>query len=177
MGRSTRLSFAARSNPWPGRSFLAWYHACVGVFTTEIELSNEADEILVRRGYWELSGIRREVVSAVVDSGATMLVIPSDLAGRLGLDVVDRKFIGIADGSVLECDVVGPVKIRFGDRTSIGSAISMPARANVLLGALQMEEMDLIIDPLGQRLIPNPRSPDRAMALAVGVIAFGPAPA
>ncbi len=149
----------------------------MGVFAAEIELSNEVDEALVRRGEQAAATVRREIVSAVVDSGATMLVIPADLGERLGLDVLDHKFIGIADGSVIECNVVGPVKVRYGDRTSIGSAIAMPARANVLLGALQMEEMDLIIDPLAQRLIPNPRSPDRAMALAVGVIAFGPPPA
>ncbi len=149
----------------------------MGVPSAEIELSNEAAEIMVRRGHGLAADVRREVVQAVVDSGAPMLVIPASLSERLGLDIIDRKLIGIADGPVLECDVVGPVEVRFGDRTSIGSAIAMPGRANVLLGALQMEEMDLIVDPLAGRLIPNPRSPERAMAFAVGVVVHGPPPA
>lgn len=149
----------------------------MGVFSAEIELTNEADVILERAGHPRPGGVRHEPVNAVVDSGATMLVIPADLSQRLGLETQDTKLIGIADGSVLECDVVGPVKVRFGDRASIGSAIAMPGKAQTQLGALQMEEMDLVIDPLAQKLIPNPRSPDRAMALAVGVIAYGRPPA
>jgi len=43
----------------------------------------------------------------------------------------------------------------------------------VLLGALQMEDMDLLPDPGTQRLIVNPESPDRARVLAVGVRVFG----
>ena len=90
----------------------------MGVFTAEIELTNEGDEIMVRRRQDLPSGVRRELVNAVVDSGATMLVIPVEVGERLGLETQDSKLIGIADGSVLECDVVGPVKVRIGDRTS-----------------------------------------------------------
>ena len=149
----------------------------MGVLAVEIELSSEADEIMIRRGHGQAAGVRRELVQAVVGSGATMLVIPSELSARPGLDALDRKLIGIADGTVLECDVVGPLKVRLGDRTCFGSAIAMPGRANVLLGALQMEEMDLVVDALAGRLIPNPRSPERAMAFAVGVVVHGPPPA
>ena len=148
----------------------------MGVFTAEIELFNEDDEAMVRRGYLSAAETRRETVRAVVDSGASMLVIPPDMGLRLGLNVLDRRVLGIADGSAIDCDIVGPVKVRFGDRFSIGSAIAVPGRSNVLLGALQMEEMDLIIDPLAGQLIPNPRSPERAMVFAVGAILLGPAP-
>ena len=148
----------------------------MGVFTEEIVLTNERDEILAAEGLVRGHGVRRATVSALVDSGATMLVIPETLRQELGLGLADRKLIGLADGSVLECDVVGPVRVEFQGRKSVGSAIVVPGRANVLLGALQMEEMDLLVDPLLRRLIPNPRSPERAMAMAVGVIVHGPAP-
>lgn len=148
----------------------------MGAFTVSIELTNERDEILAEEGHVPLTGVRRVEVNALVDTGATMLVIPESVRQDLGLRTLDRKLIGIADGTVLECDVVGPIKVRFQDRTSVGSAIAIPGRASILFGALQMEEMDLLVDPLRQRLIPNPRSPERAMVFAVGVIVHGPAP-
>jgi len=144
------------------------------MFTEEIELSNAGDEEMALRGIANPDDVRREVVRAIVDSGATMLVIPEVLARRLGLTTRDRKLIGIADGSVIDCDVVGLVKVRFGDRFSIGMAIAVPGQAQILLGAVQMEEMDLLIDPRSQRLVPNPQSPERAMAFAVGARVFGP---
>jgi hypothetical protein len=147
----------------------------MGVFTAEIELFNEDDEALVRRGYLAPTDTRHELGQAVVDSGATMLVIPAAIATRLGVNVPDNKLPGIADGSVIECDIGGHLKVRVGDRFSAGSALAVPGRSSVLLGAL-MEEMDIIIDPLAGRLIPNPRSPERAMVFAVGAIVHGPVP-
>ena len=148
----------------------------MGAFTAEIQLTNEADLILEEAGYPRPGGIRRRTVHALVDTGATVLVIPERLRDALGLKVVDRKFVGVADGSVIECDIVGPVEVRFGGRMMIGSAVAMPGDVQILLGAVQMEEMDLVVDPLAQRLIPNPRSPERARLLAVGVIVRGPPP-
>jgi clan AA aspartic protease len=146
----------------------------MGVFSVDIEIVNETDRILEDAGHGRTEGVRSAVVSALVDTGATVLVIPESLRVELGLNTVARQLVGIADGSVVECDEVGPVVVRFGDRSMIGTAIAIPGEANVLLGAVQMETMDLVVDPLARRLTPNPRSPERARLLAVGVRVFGP---
>lgn len=148
----------------------------MGVFTAETELTNEGDVILDRAGHGRAGGVRRRAVDALVDTGATVLVIPQALRDALGLDTLSRREVQIADGSVVECDVVGPILVRFGDRSMIGSAVAMPGDVQVLLGAVQMEEMDLVVDPLARRLIPNPRSPERARLLAVGVLVRGTPP-
>jgi hypothetical protein len=41
---------------------------------------------------------------------------------------------------------------------------------------VRVEEMDLVLDPLAQRLITNPASPDRVGLMAVGVRLHGPPP-
>jgi clan AA aspartic protease len=146
----------------------------MGAFTVDIELTNDSDIILGEEGYPRAGGIRRQSVRALVDTGPTVLVIPQQLRDELGLRIVDRTTVGIADGSVAECDIVGPVRVGYGDRMMVGTAVVMPGEVQILLGAVQMEEMDLAIDPRAQRLIPNPRRPDRARLLAVGVILRGP---
>lgn len=146
----------------------------MGAVYADIELTNRDDLALVRAGAREPTAVRRETVRALADSGATVLVIPESVASRLGLATVGRRLVAIADGTVKECDLVGPVEIRFGNRNSISTAIAMPGDVQVLLGQVQMEEMDLIIDPLKQELIPNPASPDRARLMAVGLRLYGP---
>lgn len=146
----------------------------MGAVHAEIELINYADVILAGEGIRTLQQVRRKTVRALADSGATVLVIPEGLRQELGLGIVGRRLVGIADGSVRECDLVGPIEVRFGDRNTIGNAVAMPEVQDILLGAVQMEEMDLVMDPLPQRLIPNPASPDRARLMAVGARLYGP---
>jgi clan AA aspartic protease len=148
----------------------------MGAIHAEIELINYADKIRVDDGTLTEDRIRSATVVALADTGATVLVIPESLSQDLGLGTIGRRVIGIADGSVLECDLVGPVEVRFGDRNTVGNAVAMPGAAHILLGAVQMEEMDLVPDPLAQRLIPNPASPDRVRLMAVGVRLHGPPP-
>lgn len=146
----------------------------MGAVHAEIELINYADRIRVQDGNLSENQVRHRTVTVLVDSGATVLVIPESLRQELGLGTIGKRLVGVADGSVLECDLVGPIEVRFGDRNTVGNAVAMPDVHDILLGQVQMEEMDLVIDPLAQRLIPNPESPDRARLMAVGLRLFGP---
>lgn len=146
----------------------------MGSVHAEIELVNYADRILQEAGLREAAEVRSKTVTVLADSGATVLVIPESLRRELGLGKIGARLVGVADGSVIECDLVGPVEVRFQDRNTVGNAVAMPGGQDILLGQVQMEEMDLVIDPLAQRLIPNPASPDRARLMAVGARLYGP---
>jgi clan AA aspartic protease len=146
----------------------------MGSVHAEVELVNYADQILVEAGVRDASDVRRRRVTVLADSGATVLVIPESLRSDLGLGTIGTRLVGVADGSVLECELVGPVEVRFMDRNTVGNAVSMPDAHDILLGQVQMEEMDLVIDPLARRLIPNPQSPERARLMAVGARLYGP---
>jgi predicted aspartyl protease len=141
----------------------------MGIIYADILLTNVTDRILAERGHLPASAVRSETVRALVDTGATSLTISTDLASRLGLDVAGTRMASLANGEVVDCHLMGPVEVGFAGRTSLGTALALPGDTQVLLGAIQMEDMDLIPDPRAQALIVNPESPDRARFLAVGV--------
>ena len=69
----------------------------------------------------------------------------------------------MADGSVQEFEVVGPVMIKFANRTAVCNAFVLNGNSEPLLGTIPMEEMDVLIHPLRQELIVNPEHPNYAV--------------
>jgi clan AA aspartic protease len=103
---------------------------------------------------------------ALVDSGAMDLCIPPVVARQLKLEAVEKRTVTIADGSKVDVDYVGPIKVEVFGRHAFTGGMVMGDR--VLLGAIPMQAMDVIIDPRRERLIPNPDNPDAPGALAMG---------
>ncbi|MBL7778473.1 MAG: hypothetical protein JNK66_09300 [Chitinophagales bacterium] len=79
----------------------------------------------------------------------------------MGLKTKDRRPSLLADGTVTELDVVGPIEIRFKNRFSTTNALVLPGNEEVLLGAIPMEEMDVLIHPNKEQLIVNPEHPNK----------------
>jgi clan AA aspartic protease len=132
----------------------------MGYVHAEIELTNFEDLVLEQRG-WAYAQIRSVTTKALVDSGAWDLVLNEQIQQQLQLSVVGKELVRLADETLLEVDVVGPVQVRFEDRTTlVGRAVVMPTTSEVLLGAYPMEGLDVFIDPKRQRLLVNPKSPD-----------------
>ena len=131
----------------------------MGYVHAEIELTNYSDLMLNDNGFLAESEIRRVTTRALVDSGAWDLVLNQDVQNRLKLRVVGKQMVSLADESLLEADVVGPVEIRFEDRTLITTGIVLPTTSEVLLGAYPLEGLDAYIDPKRQKLLLNPNSP------------------
>lgn len=69
----------------------------------------------------------------------------------------------MADGTVREFDVVGPIRVKFSNRTATCSALVLEGNNEPLLGAIPMEEMDVLIHPMRQELIINPAHPEGAV--------------
>jgi hypothetical protein len=63
----------------------------------------------------------------------------------------------MAYGSIVEHDVVGPIEVRFKNRSAVCNAVVLQGDTEPLLGAIPMEEMDVLIHPLRQELIVNPK--------------------
>jgi clan AA aspartic protease len=139
--------------------------ASMGITYAEIELIRSDDLALLRAGYIQEEQINRIKVTALVDSGASMLTIPESIKNQLRLRKLDDQQAELADGSIINVEVVGPVEIRFENRMAIVSALVIPGEAEVLLGAILMQAMDVLIDPKQERLIVNPKSPDTARML------------
>ncbi len=99
-------------------------------------------------------------VEALADSGAVFLCIPQHVANQLELETLMDKEVTTADGNRTLCPYVGPVQIRFDNRGCYVGAIVLGDE--VLLGAIPMEDMDLVVMPLERRVVVNPLNPNFA---------------
>jgi len=112
----------------------------------------------------DLEGVN---VEALVDSGSTHLCIPEHIQVQLQLDPIDNKEVTLADGSKKLVPYVGPIELRFKNRVGFVGALVMGDQ--VLLGAIPMEDMDLVIIPGSRTIDINPNSPNFASSIAKSV--------
>ena len=101
---------------------------------------------------------------ALADSGATHLCIPEHVQVQLRLEQIDSKEVTLADGSKKLVPYVGPIELRFKNRVGFVGALVMGDQ--VLLGAIPMEDMDLVVIPKTRTLDVNPNSPNFATSIA-----------
>ena len=97
---------------------------------------------------------------ALADTGALHLCIPEHIAIQLRLEQLYDREVTIADGSKRLCPYVGPVELRFGSRACFTGALVLGDE--VLLGAVPMEDMDLVVSPATRTITVNPDSPNIA---------------
>lgn len=102
-------------------------------------------------------------VMALADTGAVHLCIPEHVQIQLKLEAIDSKEVTLADGSKKLVPYVGPIEIRFKNRVGFAGALVMGDQ--VLLGAIPMEDMDLIVIPKTRTLDINPDSPNVASSI------------
>lgn len=104
------------------------------------------------------SELKPLVVKALVDTGALMLCIPEHVAVQLDLQTESLREVTVADGRSMRIPYVGPIKVMFEDRLCFVGALVMGDE--VLLGAVPMEDMDLLLSPSRQTVMVNPASPN-----------------
>jgi clan AA aspartic protease len=124
----------------------------MGLVFSEIKLSNPSQ-----------AQLHPIIVEALVDSGAVHLCIPPHVQIQLQLETVDQKEVTLADGSQRLIPYVGPIKIQFENRIGFAGALVMGDQ--VLLGAIPMEDMDLVVIPSERKLAVNPRNPNIVRSL------------
>lgn len=128
----------------------------MGLTHTTVKLSNPRQP--------ELSPIE---VEALVDTAAAHLCIPEHIAAQLALDEAERREVTLADGSRRLLPYVGPIAIAFSNRRCFTGA--MVLGNEVLLGAIPMEDLDLVIHPLTRQVTVNPANPNFAGSIAKGL--------
>lgn len=109
-------------------------------------------------------GLGAVQADALVDTGSVYLVIPDQVRVQLHLEEHDKKEVTLADGTRRMVPYVGPIETRFKNRTAFVGALVMGDE--VLLGAIPMEDMDLVLLPQQRLADVNPQSPNIASARA-----------
>jgi clan AA aspartic protease len=109
------------------------------------------------------SDLKPVEVDALADTGAVYLCIPSHVQVQLSLEEIAKKEVTLADGGKKVLPYVGPVELRFKNRVGFVGAIVIGDE--VLLGAIPMEDMDLILIPQTRTVDINPANPNFAAGL------------
>ena len=131
----------------------------MGITTADIELVSADDLTLTALGHPTSQGVRSVRVTAIVDSGAETLCVNENIRAQLGLRHLRDATIQLADGSLAQSEWVGPVEVRYLTRAAIVEALVIPGDEDVLLGAIPIEQMDLILDRRRQTLSLPPTRP------------------
>ena len=119
----------------------------MGHIFTEIELSNPREQ--------RLAPLK---VNALADTGALMLCIPEHVALQLKLSTESVREVLMADGRNMDVPYVGPIKVSFQERFCYVGALVLGDE--VLLGAVSMEDMDLVVNPGRREITVDPASPN-----------------
>jgi clan AA aspartic protease len=125
----------------------------MSVFKAEITLANARDIGNASEGLISDTKIRAVTLEAMPDTGAWTLVINEKIRQRLGLAIRETSESTLADGKTDTYDVTEGVEIRWKDRSTVLPAVVVPDARDILLGALPLEAMDLMVDPVHQQLV------------------------
>jgi len=128
----------------------------MGRVTTEASVENFEDLWAVKRGLLPAGEVRRIVIpDALVDTGATLLSLPTRMIAQLGLARVSSKrvtsSIGLAEAGVYEA-----VRLTIQGRTCTMDVMEVPDGVPALIGQLPLEHLDFVVDLRSRSLIGNP---------------------
>ena len=138
----------------------------MGMVYAEITLKSVMDEGYARGGFIKPEDIRTAEVTAVVDTGSMNLVITEELRQKLGLAVIGEKTALVANGQRVSCKITDAVEVRWKNRSIILQAMVIPGAQKVLLGAIVLEGMDLMVNPVTQELVGVHGEEEEYMALS-----------
>lgn len=119
----------------------------MGLSYAELELTNPR--------FPEIPAVK---VRALADTGTMLLCVPERMVRRLDLEQIEERVVTVADGRRLSVPYVGPILVRFGNRRAFAGALVLGDE--VVMGAVQMEDMDLVVSPATRQVTVNPASPD-----------------
>ncbi|HMF41126.1 MAG TPA: retropepsin-like aspartic protease [Polyangia bacterium] len=132
----------------------------MGLVMTKVKITNMVDRQNAADGLIPGDRVRSIELQALADTRAISMAIPEDLAEKLGAGVVRKDTVRVADGRRLQVDYVGPLWIEVLGRSMTADAIVLPRGTTPLLGAVQLETMDLVVVPSSGEVITNPANPD-----------------
>ncbi|MGP0067242.1 MAG: aspartyl protease family protein [Isosphaeraceae bacterium] len=128
----------------------------MGRVFTEATIESLEDLWAEKRGLCAPDQVRRVIVpDALVDTGATLLSLPTRLIRQLGLEERYKKRVRSSVG-VSEAAVYDAVRLTIQGRDCTMDVIEVPDDTPVLIGQLPLEHLDFVVDMRSHTLIGNP---------------------
>jgi predicted aspartyl protease len=130
----------------------------MGRITLEFSIANYRDVVSAEQGLLAPEAIRRVTLQGIVDTGATRLVLPESAVQQLGLTTSGQTTVRSADRRSATRSLVKNISVELLGRQGIFTAVVEPDRADALIGAIVMEDLDFLVDCATQTL--QPRDPN-----------------
>ncbi len=127
----------------------------MGRVIVDFILTNNEDLVMFRRGALPPEQIRRVTMQGVVDTAANHLVLPASVVQHLGLPVPTHGVVRYADNRTATRAVAEQVSVELHGRSSVFRAVVEPDRSTALIGAIVLEDLDLLVDCTNHRLYPR----------------------
>ena len=128
----------------------------MGRVRTEVTIENVKDMYAVELGIILPDQIRKIVVAdALVDTGATLLSVPTRLIQQLGLKKVGMKRVTASSGQT-EAGIYETVRLTIQGRSCTMDVMEVPDTVPVLIGQIPLEHLDFVVDLRNRKLIGNP---------------------
>ena len=128
----------------------------MGRALVEVTVENMEDLWAVKRGLLSADKVRSVTVDdALVDTGATLLSLPTRLIEQLGLEKTASKRV-ITSAGEAEGALCSAVRLTILDRSCVMEVMEVPDNVPVLVGQLPLEHLDLVVDPRSRTLTGNP---------------------
>ena len=125
----------------------------MGYVYTDITLKNAIDVVNAFHGVIPEPEVRQTTVQAMVDTGAATLIINDAIRRKLGLEIYKEKEVRLANNTVETVKMTDPIQVHWKNREMVCRPWVMPGDGEILLGAIPLEEMDLIVDPKYQEVV------------------------
>jgi clan AA aspartic protease len=125
----------------------------MGIVYETITLKNSADVADAERGLIKDHEVRETTVRALVDTGTGTLVISEEIREKLGLRICGLKEATLANEKKEIFKRTEPVDIHWKNRDTTCRAIVASGWGETLLGAIPLEDMDLMVNPVKQELV------------------------
>lgn len=127
----------------------------MGRVSIALLISNYRDVVRAEAGDLAPDKVRHFQLEGTVDTGATNLVLPTDVADRLGLLKSGEANIQYADRRSVRRTMVDDARVELLGRRATFQAVLEPDRTTALIGAIVLEALDLLVDCPHQRLVPR----------------------
>ena len=131
-------------------------NATMGKVLVPATVENLDDLFAYRKGAMPAEQVRRvDVADALIDTGATGLMVPSRMIAALGLEPLRVRPARTVAGPI-PLQVFRAVRLSVQGRDCISDVAEIPDEFSVIIGQVPLELMDWVVDLRGQRLIGNP---------------------
>lgn len=134
----------------------------MGEARVKVRLTDAVDQALVRRGLMRLDQVRVYLADALVDTGAVRCVLPPHVVERPGLTSIGVRTAQYADGRLKSVPLTEPFVLETQGREEMENALVLGDE--VLIGQTALEKLDMMVDRVNHRLVPNLAHPDQPVS-------------